>query len=284
MAVDRPTRRTIVRGAAWATPVVAMASAAPAMAVSSCNTGVVDEAFAANPYRCNGARPKLEINFYQSVSSPNGWGATTYVNVKNLSSCAINFTAANPLRLRVRVRSNETNNRRRPSLGFGTSWGTLTATDRATNTTRTGGAITTFGDSDMNVVSGTELYNIDWTFTGNLPGTSGGDNEADLRLQWSSGPHVYYEVTPLATSGAPTLESITTDATQQAACAGYYQTKLDEYVAQNKNPIDWVYKRFNANNNSNTTEVPLAVGTSVSSKVARNGSTGLAGYDFDGIW
>jgi hypothetical protein len=127
---------------------------------------------------------------------------------------------------------------------------------------------------------------LDWRFSGTLPGTSGGDNEADFKVQYPGGNgtrETYWTVTPLAASGAPTLESIGLTPEQAAACSGYYEQKLVEYGAASS-PIDWVYKRFNANNNSDWTHVPLAPGETVSSKVARNASSGLLAYGRNGIF
>ncbi|MDO5634716.1 MAG: hypothetical protein Q4G34_07580 [Micrococcus sp.] len=98
--------------------------------------------------------------------------------------------------------SNESRNGRRNAIGCGTSWGSLTVFDAATRTTKSGRAITSFGSTNMRVDVGTVIYSIDWTFTGTLPGTSGGDNEADLHVQWAPGSTVSSKV---ARNGAPSI-------------------------------------------------------------------------------
>ncbi|MEX3610813.1 hypothetical protein VVR12_07175 [Rothia sp. LK2588] len=175
------SRRNLTKGAAWATPVVLATATAPAYAASTClDRARIDQAFAATTeyaranYYCNGEPAKLQINFYQSVAALDSCATDVYVNVKNLSGCNINFSDLYPLQLDIQVRNNNvlsTTSTGRSLTSVNTSWDTETVTDNNVSGAPVGSV-----DADIN-----------WNFSGTLPGAGLGDNEADLRIGFGGG-------------------------------------------------------------------------------------------------
>lgn len=283
------SRRAVARGVVWTAPVVAVAAAAPAYAASSVCTDAskkaIDAAFGRPPYLCNGVKPRMEINFHQPTSASNGGTVSSYVNVKNLSGCALTFTKENPLRLKVQVVANVNANTTRELVGIGSSFGSSIITEAAT-----GGVVgptqasPAFTRKNRAVLYQDTMYTIDWSYFGTV--NSGA--ERDIHIHWGlSAPESYVLVTPLASSGAPTLESVGLTTEQQPLCVGYYNTKLANYEADaaTNSPIDWVYKKWSGNWESSYTHVSVAPGVAVNSKDARNSNPGsILDYDHDGVW
>lgn len=224
------SRRTLAKGVAWAAPVVVASSQIPVYAASTCSTAdkaTIDKAFsdaqayAEANYYCNGSPAQMQINFYQPLAMGDGGATDAYVNVKNLSSCSITFTQQYPLRLDIYIRNNNvvTGSNRRSITTVATSWGSKTTTWTA-NENLSGAPVGSVNDY------------ITWDFIGTLPGTNGGDNEADLRIGFGDGGggsstwNDYITVVPFANSGAPTFDSL--DVSQ--GCLDYYNQKLASWV------------------------------------------------------
>ena len=95
------SRRGLVKGAAWATPTLIVATASPAIAASldAETRATIDAAFAqadADLRNADGTRARLEINFYQPAVALDGTAASAYVNVKNVGPHEFIATAAAP--------------------------------------------------------------------------------------------------------------------------------------------------------------------------------------------
>lgn len=76
MSATQPSRRTLVKGAAWSVPLVAVGSQAPAVAASPCNIIVTADCTASGlsfSYSVTGPRPGT-LSFTLAVSVPAGQG------------------------------------------------------------------------------------------------------------------------------------------------------------------------------------------------------------------
>lgn len=285
------SRRSVAKGAAWAAPVIAIGAATPAASASPvmCSAdskAAIDTAFAnaLNMYQCNGAKPVLAIDFSQPGEALDGWGSSVWTNVSNMSSCSIAFTPQNPLRLHVEYKAYTNIASSRSQSGVVTSWGTLDVTEfdgtqRHLNESEFG----VFGVKPGPITANTTFLDFLWNFGKTMPANQTADMKSDFG---GDGTKKFYIVaTPLATSGAPTLDSIALAAGQAAACQSYYDTKLAEFAATG-GPIQWAYKRWSTNYPQTNTVTNIAAGTPVSSLTANNLNTGggLMAYGKNGIF
>lgn len=86
-----------------------------------CDPMPIDLAFASR--RCNGQPVTLELNFFQPLAALNGTATDVYLSVGNISGCAIEYTAANPLLFDIQVRNdNVVNDNRRKLTRVASSW------------------------------------------------------------------------------------------------------------------------------------------------------------------
>lgn len=84
----RPSRRTVVRGAAWAVPTVAVATAAPAFAASSCTTSACPNLAFGAVASANSTTAGNGWSYTQTASS-GGWTNTNSVGFQPAGSSSI---------------------------------------------------------------------------------------------------------------------------------------------------------------------------------------------------
>lgn len=265
------SRRTVTQGVAWAAPAVALAVSAPAASASPvCDPTPIDLAFASR--LCNGQPVTLELNFYQPLVAINGTATDVYLNVKNLSNCTIDYTAANPLLLDIQVRNNNVvDDDRRKFTRINSSWDDLSV--RRGNVTHYNVANQPVGSVSTSVV---------WDLSGDGDATHTPGKEADIVFGFGDGGagfdgrwNNYLTVTPRP-FGLPAPTFAETGAPDTAACRAYYDQKLVEWV--NGGSVRWVAR------GPKTGTVALAPGEALDSRRIGNYSSVSGSGSTDGIW
>lgn len=257
------SRRSLAQGAMWAVPTIAATSAIPAYAASICSPTSkqkIDEAFnkARALNQCNGQPAQLELNIYQALAASDGFVSNVAVNVKNLSSCTLNFTAANPLHLTVAIRNNVSLNDSGRSLS---------------NPSTSQGSISYQNYPIQNQPVGTAQRIVNWTFVGSISP----NQEKDLALGFLDGNSPagrwknYITITPELASGAPTYESIGLSSNE---CRDYYNQQLALW----KLTVNWVTR-----GPKNGTQA-LPSGSAADSRVIGNFSSVTGSASTNGIW
>jgi len=155
---------------------VALAVSAPAASASPvCDPTPIDLAFASR--LCNGQPVTLELNFYQPLAAINGYATDVYVNVKNLSNCTIDYTAANPLLLDIQVHNNNVvNDSRRSITGIRSSWDDISVSR---------GNVTDYNVANQPV--GSVSTSVVWNLSGPGDDTHTAGEEADVVFGFGDG-------------------------------------------------------------------------------------------------
>lgn len=263
-----PPHRLIV---AWAAPAVALAVSAPAASASPvCDPTPIDLAFASR--LCNGQPVTLELNFYQPAVAINGTATSVYLNVKNLSNCTIDYTAANQLLFDIQVRNNNVvDDDGRKFTRINSSWDDLS--DSRGNVTHYNVANQPVGSVSTSVV---------WDLSGDGDATHTPGKEADIVFGFGDGWagfdgrwNNYLTVTPRP-FGLPAPTFAETGAPDTAACRAYYDQKLVEWV--NGGSVRWVAR------GPKTGTIELAPGEALDSRRIGNYSSVSGSGSTDGIW
>lgn len=213
---------------------------------------------------------RLQINFYQSNGALIGFTHNTYVNVKNLSGCNVDFSKDYQPNLDVQVRNANvvTSSPQRSITRVATSWGQ----------NETSWTSYDIGSAPI----GTVQDQIDWHFSGTLPSEGLGDNEADLVIDFGDAIsgiqrwNDYITVTPLATSGAPTFAS--TGAMDTSECRAYYEKRLATWVSPFQFYVAGTIAPYDTGDG-----VPISAGTMIDSRKTGNFSV-YGSASKDGIW
>lgn len=249
------SRRSVVKGAAWAVPAVAVSAAAPAFAASRPCELAVDAAFARYPL-CNGQPWTLDISFDQvRDAQDNGQLGTVEVNITNTSACAITFSDDNPLVVTLQVRNNNTlNDGGRTITGTSTAWGTVTGVNYD--------------------IANKQAGSVDAAYTWTInEKTLSPRRQADLQIDFGGGAaagsawnsYLTVDVPRYLPTGAaaPTFQE--TGATDSRTCRAYYDAKLKTWSTTGS--ISWT--RHDVLNGT-PTAVAVSPGQQIDSRVTGN--------------
>ncbi|WP_374928948.1 hypothetical protein [Kytococcus sedentarius] len=294
--MSAPSRRSLVKGAAWSAPAVVLASSVPALAASvTCDPtalqAAVDKAFADARQRLVNQAGPLTINFYQVVQSGNGFLGTAYTNLRNDGATPIEMVdmQGNPVRFRIDFVHTSGPLDTRRSKNLITSWGSTARQPDWYSTPRVG-------------TPGTETHL--WTPTGTITPT-GGSGEADLAMNFGDGATFggriveKVVVTPLAqptsiirytSTNAPGIGAVV----PPAGCAAtdvqpVYDAALAAWVRRGQERVavplavagPAVTGTVPPNSENNQQVAPVAVDQAVDSFVVKDGRTAGAG---DGLF
>lgn len=264
------SRRTLVKGIAWSTPVAVVATASPALAVSLDEDAraAIDEAFAQADARLrnpDGSCAQLEINFYQPAGAVDGTAVSVYVNVKNVGPHEFTASAANPLVLFVdSVRTDD--------RGGNRGYNARAETE--------GGVTYLLPESRprLDGVADVPQGGIEQTFRWSVERAIAPDRERDMAIGFgsalSTGRRNTLVVHPPVL--APALDTIPIPQGCTDACEEYYAQKLAEW--KTAGPVQWTVR------GPHVGTVDIAAGTSVDSSVTGNYTGGLTEQSRNGIW
>lgn len=287
LASQRPTRRQVAKGAAWAAPVLTTAALAPRVAATTLECTPASQQTINNAMTMATTKTHpLQLNFYQPTGVFNDGGAQTiYVNLRNdgSGSRVLAASSTNPVVVKITVMAvpgSGNGTRRLDILGapnFDTTWGSLERT----------------GDR----VSSSSPVVFTWTITDPIIIRTGPTSECDMhftvatQLFSGSGSPLIYATAQMTSFGTnddlaaadlPELSTLDLGA-QEAPCQDYYAAQVSANTGANAASYTL---RAQGALQPNGTDWP--VGSIADTRTLGNGSgIGLdfgTGQNYNGIW